>query len=158
MLACTLIVFIFSALQAAAKGVGGPSGTINALIAYRFLCGIGIGGEYPTGSVAAAEGSEDPGISKKSQQRLFVLGERSVFPDKQFGAHHGRSHEHYARFCLYHSLFCVPGTPLDIRVRSPQRSVAIDPWTGMRASLVSALLSTQDERAGELCQELDEAY
>lgn len=62
--------------------------------AYRFLVGIGIGmsihssmnleeflmnrvllgGEYPTGSVAAAENTEDPDIPKASQQRLFVLG------------------------------------------------------------------------------------
>ena len=34
-----------------------------------------LGGEYPTGSVAAAENTEDPDIPKASQQRLFVLGE-----------------------------------------------------------------------------------
>ncbi|KAK4687773.1 hypothetical protein P7C73_g2347, partial [Tremellales sp. Uapishka_1] len=78
MLVCTGIVFVFSALEAGSKGVGGAQGTINALIAYRFLVGIGIGGEYPTGSVAAAEGSEDPQISKKSQQRLFVLATNSA--------------------------------------------------------------------------------
>lgn len=33
-----------------------------------------LGGEYPTGSVAAAENTEDPDIPKASQQRLFVLG------------------------------------------------------------------------------------
>lgn len=36
-----------------------------------------LGGEYPTGSVAAAENTEDPGIPKARQQRLFVLGETS---------------------------------------------------------------------------------
>lgn len=39
--------------------------------------GILLGGEYPTGSVAAAENTEDPGIPKVRQQRLFVLGESS---------------------------------------------------------------------------------
>ncbi|WVO19205.1 uncharacterized protein IAS62_000483 [Cryptococcus decagattii] len=78
MLLCTCIVFVFSALQAASKGVGGAQGTINALIAYRFLVGIGIGGEYPTGSVAAAENTEDPGIPKVRQQRLFVLATNSM--------------------------------------------------------------------------------
>ncbi|WVQ96859.1 hypothetical protein IAU59_003966 [Kwoniella sp. CBS 9459] len=77
MLLCTAIVFVFSALQAASKGPG-PQGTINALMAYRFLVGIGIGGEYPTGSVAAAENTEDPDIPKKSQQRLFVLATNSM--------------------------------------------------------------------------------
>ncbi|ODN74417.1 hypothetical protein, variant [Cryptococcus amylolentus CBS 6039] len=77
MLLCTGIVFVFSALQAASKGPG-AQGTINALIAYRFLVGIGIGGEYPTGSVAAAENTEDPDIPKKTQQRLFVLSTNSM--------------------------------------------------------------------------------
>ena len=40
--------------------------------------GIGIGGEYPTGSVAAAESTEDPGISKKKQQKLFVLATNTM--------------------------------------------------------------------------------
>ncbi|ORX40191.1 phospholipid transporter [Kockovaella imperatae] len=79
MLACTMIVFVFSALQAGAKGAGGtPEALIDALIAYRFLVGVGIGGEYPTGSVAAAEGTEDPQISKKSQQKLFVLATNTM--------------------------------------------------------------------------------
>ncbi|WWC95989.1 hypothetical protein V866_002856 [Kwoniella sp. B9012] len=77
MLLCTGIVFVFSALQAASKGPG-AQGTINALLAYRFLVGIGIGGEYPTGSVAAAENTEDPDIPKKTQQRLFVLATNTM--------------------------------------------------------------------------------
>jgi MFS family permease len=39
----------------------------------RFLLGIGIGAEYPCGSVAASEQSEEPGISKNAQHRWFVL-------------------------------------------------------------------------------------
>lgn len=45
----------------------------KCLIAYRFLVGIGVGAEYPSGTVAAAENCEDPGVSKKSQQKYLVL-------------------------------------------------------------------------------------
>lgn len=34
--------------------------------------GIGIGGEYPCGSTAAAESTENSGVKKNHQQRLFV--------------------------------------------------------------------------------------
>ena len=39
----------------------------------RFLLGIGVGAEYPCGSVAASEQSEGSAISKKSQNRWFAL-------------------------------------------------------------------------------------
>ena len=79
MMTCTVIVFLFAGLQAASKGPdGGAKGVIIALIVYRFFLGIGIGGEYPAGSVAAAENSEDEGIKKSSQQRLFVLATNSM--------------------------------------------------------------------------------
>lgn len=45
---------------------------INCLIAFRFFLGIGIGGEYPCGSTAAAESSENSTVKKGRQQRLFV--------------------------------------------------------------------------------------
>ena len=35
--------------------------------------GIGIGAEYPCGSVSASEQSEEPGISKNAQHRWFAL-------------------------------------------------------------------------------------
>lgn len=38
-----------------------------------FLLGIGIGAEYPCGSVAASEQSEEPGINKNAQHRWFAL-------------------------------------------------------------------------------------
>lgn len=38
-----------------------------------FLLGIGVGAEYPCGSVSASEQSEEPGISKKAQHRWFAL-------------------------------------------------------------------------------------
>ena len=39
----------------------------------RFLLGIGVGAEYPCGSVAASEQSEEEGISKNAQHRWFAL-------------------------------------------------------------------------------------
>ncbi|KIO29754.1 hypothetical protein M407DRAFT_21176 [Tulasnella calospora MUT 4182] len=74
MILATFIVFIFAALSAGAYGAGGSvGGMLAALSAYRFLIGIGIGAEYPAGSVAAAENTEDPGIKPSSQHMLFVL-------------------------------------------------------------------------------------
>jgi MFS family permease len=39
----------------------------------RFLLGIGVGAEYPCGSVAASEQSEGEAISKNAQNRWFAL-------------------------------------------------------------------------------------
>lgn len=41
--------------------------------AFRFFLGIGIGAEYPCGSVAASEQSEEEGIAKNAQHRWFAL-------------------------------------------------------------------------------------
>ena len=48
------------------------------LLAYRFFLGFGIGAEYPAGTVAAAENTEDPGISKNMQQKLLVLATNTM--------------------------------------------------------------------------------
>lgn len=40
---------------------------------HRFLLGIGVGAEYPCGSVSASEQSEESGISKNAQHRWFTL-------------------------------------------------------------------------------------
>ncbi|KAL7421317.1 glycerophosphoinositol permease [Cryptotrichosporon argae] len=77
MLICTAIVFVFSILSACSAG-SNPQVLINCLIAFRFFLGIGIGGEYPCGSVAAAEGTEDPAIRKGTQQRLFVFATNTM--------------------------------------------------------------------------------
>lgn len=42
-----------------------------ALTAYRFFLGIGIGGEYPAGSVAAAENTGE--LKKGHRNRWFIL-------------------------------------------------------------------------------------
>ncbi|KAL1411325.1 glycerophosphoinositol permease [Vanrija albida] len=67
----TAIIFVFMILMAASSGPT-PQVLINCLIAFRFLVGIGIGGEYPCGSTAAAESTENPGVKKTHQQRYFV--------------------------------------------------------------------------------------
>lgn len=48
------------------------------LSACRFLLGIGIGAEYPTGSVAASEQSEGPGVAKKSQHCWVALATNTM--------------------------------------------------------------------------------
>lgn len=56
MIASTLILIIFAILCSGSWGAGGSvSGMLAALTLYRFFLGIGIGGEYPLGSVACAE-------------------------------------------------------------------------------------------------------
>lgn len=78
MLICSAGLILFSILTAGAWGAGGStSGLFSALIAYRFLIGIFIGGEYPCGSVAAAENTEQKNIKKHQQQGLFVLATNS---------------------------------------------------------------------------------
>lgn len=83
----------FTALSAGAYGAGGSTGgMLAALIAYRALAGVGIGAEYPSGSVACSyvfslsprhrteadeggrsESTEESRIPKKIQHMLFVL-------------------------------------------------------------------------------------
>jgi MFS family permease len=43
----------------------------DALIAYRFLVGVNIGGEYPAGSVGAAESTGD--LEEGSRNRWFIF-------------------------------------------------------------------------------------
>jgi MFS family permease len=48
------------------------------LIACRFLLGIGVGAEYPCGSVSASEQSEEEGIAKNSQHKWLVLATNTM--------------------------------------------------------------------------------
>ncbi|BGP02934.1 hypothetical protein RTBOTA2_005793 [Rhodotorula toruloides] len=74
MLAASAIMIVGSALCAGAYGAGGSiTGMLQALIAWRFLTGIGIGAEYPAGSVACSESTENPGVKGRIQHMLFVL-------------------------------------------------------------------------------------
>lgn len=69
--ASTIIVFVFAALAAGAYGAhGSPYGLLQALAAYRFLLGIGIGGEYPAGSVGAAESTGE--LKSGTRNRWFI--------------------------------------------------------------------------------------
>jgi len=44
------------------------------------MLGIGVGAEYPCGSVSASEQSEQPGIDKKAQHRWFALATSESCP------------------------------------------------------------------------------
>lgn len=68
----TIIVILFAILGTASYGAGGSSsGLFAALSAYRFFLGIGIGGEYPAGSVACAESTGE--LKAGTRNRWFVL-------------------------------------------------------------------------------------
>ena len=71
-MASTLILIIFAILSAGAYGAGGSqAGLFAALTAYRFFLGIGIGGEYPAGSVAAAESTAE--LKRGHRNRWFIM-------------------------------------------------------------------------------------
>ncbi|KAJ5164307.1 Major facilitator superfamily domain general substrate transporter [Penicillium coprophilum] len=68
----TIILFVFAALGAGSYGAGGSlGGMLAALTAYRFFLGVGIGGEYPAGSVGAAENTGE--LKQGHRNRWFVM-------------------------------------------------------------------------------------
>lgn len=68
----TIILTVFAALGAGSYGYHGSlSGMFAALTAYRFLVGIGIGGEYPAGSVACSEATGE--LKAGSRNRWFII-------------------------------------------------------------------------------------
>jgi MFS family permease len=70
--ASTIILILFAALSAGSYGAGGSSsGLFAALTAWRFLLGIGIGGEYPAGSVGCAESTGE--LKSGTRNRWFIL-------------------------------------------------------------------------------------
>ncbi|WFD43797.1 hypothetical protein MPSI1_002461 [Malassezia psittaci] len=71
MIIATLIILIFTALSAGSYYKGDHAAMVDMLIAWRFLTGIGIGAEYPTGSVAAAEKTEE--MPKTFQHGPFIF-------------------------------------------------------------------------------------
>ncbi|WFC99818.1 hypothetical protein MYAM1_002564 [Malassezia yamatoensis] len=71
MIVATIIIIIFSALSSGSYYKGDIDGMISMLTAWRFFTGIGIGAEYPTGSVAAAEQSEE--LPKRWQHGPFIM-------------------------------------------------------------------------------------
>ncbi|KAG2132689.1 major facilitator superfamily domain-containing protein [Suillus bovinus] len=74
MMSATGIIAVFSGLSSASSGVNhNLNGMLAMLIACRFFLGIGVGAEYPCGSVSASEQSEEEGIAKNSQHQWLVL-------------------------------------------------------------------------------------
>lgn len=75
MIFCSVWLTVFSVLIAGAWGAGGSvGGLFAALIAYRFLQGIAIGGEYPAGSVASSENTESKDVNPRRQQMCKCSG------------------------------------------------------------------------------------
>lgn len=67
----TVILIVFAALGAGSYGAGGNiQGLFAALTAFRFFLGIGIGGEYPAGSVACAESTGE--LKHGHRNRWFI--------------------------------------------------------------------------------------
>ncbi|KAG5730279.1 putative metabolite transport protein, partial [Termitomyces sp. T112] len=74
MMSAAVIVIVFSGLSAASSGANGSvPGLLSMLSAMRFFLGIGVGAEYPCGSVAASEQSEEPAISYHARHRWLGL-------------------------------------------------------------------------------------
>lgn len=72
LMASTLIIILFAILGTGSYGAGGStSGLFAALTAYRFFLGIGIGGEYPAGSVGCAESTGE--LKSGTRNRWFIL-------------------------------------------------------------------------------------
>jgi MFS family permease len=72
LLVSTIILIIFAALGAGSYGAhDSTQGLFAALAAYRFLLGIGIGGEYPAGSVSCAEATGE--LKKGHRNRWFIF-------------------------------------------------------------------------------------
>ncbi|KAJ3167947.1 hypothetical protein HDU88_001894 [Geranomyces variabilis] len=67
----TVILVVFSALATGSYYKGDPVGMFQMLTAWRFFVGIGIGGEYPAGSVGAAESTSE--LKKGSRNMWFIM-------------------------------------------------------------------------------------
>ncbi|POR37718.1 Putative metabolite transport protein [Tolypocladium paradoxum] len=72
----TLILIVFTALAAGSYYKGDAVGMFNMLAAWRFFVGIGIGGEYPAGSVGCAESSGE--LKRGTRNRWFILFTNSM--------------------------------------------------------------------------------
>ena len=76
MIISTLILILFTILCSGAwgKNKDDVDGMLTALIVFRFLVGIGIGGEYPAGSVACSEASALMGSGTRNRWFIFFTG------------------------------------------------------------------------------------
>ncbi|KAK0707435.1 major facilitator superfamily domain-containing protein [Lasiosphaeris hirsuta] len=71
LLLSTCILIIFTALATGSYYHGDTVGMFNILTAWRFFVGIGIGGEYPAGSVGCAESTGE--LKAGSRNTWFIL-------------------------------------------------------------------------------------
>jgi len=83
---------------------------------HSFLLGIGLGAEYPCGSVAAAEQSEDPAIARKTQHMLFTLA--TSWSSPLIPEYWLKSSRHDDRLGFRGRCIRTPGYVLDVRVLS----------------------------------------
>ena len=82
--------------------------------AYSFLLGIGVGAEYPCGSVAASEQSEEEGIAKNAQHRWFALAtsaKPSLASPWRYLRYYPRHHD---RLWFRYLFICAIGYVLDV--------------------------------------------
>ncbi|WYZ42537.1 hypothetical protein EsH8_VI_000236 [Colletotrichum jinshuiense] len=71
LLVSTVILLVFTALAAGSYFRGEAVGMFNILAAWRFFVGIGIGGEYPAGSVGCAESTGE--LKSGSRNLWFIM-------------------------------------------------------------------------------------
>ncbi|KAL0938546.1 major facilitator superfamily transporter [Colletotrichum truncatum] len=71
LLVSTIILLVFTALAAGSYYHGDAVGMFNILAAWRFFVGIGIGGEYPAGSVGCAESTGE--LKSGSRNLWFIM-------------------------------------------------------------------------------------
>ncbi|OAA68033.1 major facilitator superfamily transporter phospholipid transporter [Niveomyces insectorum RCEF 264] len=76
LLISTVILFVFTALAAGSYYHGEPIGMFNMLAAWRFFVGIGIGGEYPAGSVGCAESTGE--VRSGWRHFMFIMFTNSI--------------------------------------------------------------------------------
>ena len=144
MVSATIIVVVFSILSAAAYGAGGSTGgMLAALAAYRFLLGIGIGAEYPAGSVAASEATSE--AKKGHRHALFVMVTNFVI---DFGFVLGG----FVPLVLLVSRSRYRSNRLvDIRNGSSEGCLAYLTRSRRYSTVVSLLLPSKNERRRSIC-------
>ncbi|KAM5341170.1 hypothetical protein ACJ41O_015279 [Fusarium nematophilum] len=71
LLTSTIILVLFTALATGSYYKGQAEGMFAMLTAWRFFVGIGIGGEYPAGSVGCAESTGE--LKQGQRHRWFIL-------------------------------------------------------------------------------------
>ncbi|KAJ3194625.1 hypothetical protein HDU83_008802 [Entophlyctis luteolus] len=71
LLISTIILIVFTALATGSYYQGDAVGMFNMLVAWRFFVGVGIGGEYPAGSVACAESTGE--LKAGTRNTWFIM-------------------------------------------------------------------------------------